>query len=82
MRYGVVGLGLLAPLLVGAPLGTVVGISFGAPADRLLLWMSLGPLLFAQPPRRDSADTDICHKQTFHWVLFFPVKLAFDLQRA
>ena len=44
-RYGVIGLGLCAPLLVGAPLGTVLGISFGAPTDRLLLWMSLGAVL-------------------------------------
>ena len=44
-RYGVMGLGLCAPLLVGAPLGTVLGISFGAPTDRLLLWMSLGAVL-------------------------------------
>jgi hypothetical protein len=44
-RYGVVGLGLLAPLLVGAPLGTALGISLGAPTDRLLLWMSLGAVL-------------------------------------
>ncbi len=41
-QYGVVGLGLLAPLLVGAPLGTALGIALGAPASRLLLWMSLG----------------------------------------
>ena len=45
MRYGVVGLGLFAPLLVGAPLGTALGIGFGAPTGRLLLWMSLGAVL-------------------------------------
>ena len=38
-RYGVVGLGLLAPLLVGAPVGTALGITFGAPGRRLLFWM-------------------------------------------
>jgi hypothetical protein len=42
VRYGVAGLGLLAPLLTGAPLGTALAIAFGAPAGRLLLWMSLG----------------------------------------
>jgi hypothetical protein len=42
VRYGVVGLGLLAPLLTGAPLGTALAIAFGAPAGRLLLWMSVG----------------------------------------
>lgn len=47
IRYGVAGVGLLAPLLVGAPLGTVLGIAFGAPAGRLLLWMSLGIVLWS-----------------------------------
>jgi hypothetical protein len=42
IRYGVAGLGLLAPLLTGAPLGTALGMALGAPAGRLLLWMSLG----------------------------------------
>jgi hypothetical protein len=44
-RYGVIGLGLAAPLLVGAPLGTAVGMSLGAPRGRLLFWMSLGAVL-------------------------------------
>jgi hypothetical protein len=41
-RYGVAGLGLLAPILIGAPLGTVLGIAMDLPANRLFLWMSLG----------------------------------------
>lgn len=41
-RYGVAGLGLLAPLLIGAPLGTVLGIAIGLPATRLFFWMGLG----------------------------------------
>lgn len=45
LRYGVIGLGLVAPLLVGAPLGTAVGMSLGAPTGRLLFWMSLGAVL-------------------------------------
>lgn len=45
LRYGVIGLGLTAPLLVGAPLGTAVGMSLGAPMGRLLFWMSLGAVL-------------------------------------
>jgi hypothetical protein len=44
-RYGVVGLGLLSPLLVGAPIGTAVGLTLGAPAGRLLFWMSVGAAL-------------------------------------
>lgn len=46
-RYGVVGLGLLAPLLVGAPLGTALGIALGAPASRLLLWIGVGIALWS-----------------------------------
>ncbi len=30
-RFGAVGLGLLAPLLVGAPLGAALGLALGAP---------------------------------------------------
>jgi hypothetical protein len=45
VRYGVIGLGLLSPLLVGAPLGTAVGMSLGAPTGRLVFWMSLGAVL-------------------------------------
>ncbi len=45
LRYGVVGLGLTAPLLVGAPLGTALGLTLGAPIGRLLFWMSLGAVL-------------------------------------
>ncbi len=41
-RYGVAGLGLAAPLLVGAPLGTVLGLLLGAQPSRLLRWMVLG----------------------------------------
>jgi hypothetical protein len=47
IRYGVAGVGLLAPLLIGAPLGTTLGVAFGAPGRRLLLWMSLGIVLWS-----------------------------------
>jgi len=46
-RYGVEGLGMLAPLLVGAPLGAALGITLGAPFNRLLIWMSLGIVLWS-----------------------------------
>jgi hypothetical protein len=45
-RYGVIGLGLLAPLLTGAPLGAALGISLGAQKGWLMLWMSTGILLW------------------------------------
>lgn len=46
-RYGLIGLGLLAPLLTGAPLGAALGLSLGAQAGRLMVWMSLGIVLWA-----------------------------------
>jgi membrane protein DedA with SNARE-associated domain len=45
--HGVLGLGLIAPLLTGAPLGTAVGIALGANVRRLLLWISIGTLLWS-----------------------------------
>lgn len=47
VRYGIPGLGLLSPLVTGAPLGTVLGLAFGAPAVRLLFWMCLGAIVWS-----------------------------------
>lgn len=47
IKYGVIGLGLLSPLLFGAPLGTAVGITFGARKDHLILWMSIGIIIWS-----------------------------------
>lgn len=46
-RYGAMGLGLLAPLITGAPLGAVVGLALGVPAKRLLLWMITGVIIWS-----------------------------------
>ena len=46
-RYGVVGLGLLAPILTGVPLGVALGLALGAPSGRLLFWSSLGAVLWS-----------------------------------
>lgn len=46
-RYGVIGLGLLAPLLTGAPLGVVVGLTLGAPTGRLLFWICIGIVIWS-----------------------------------
>lgn len=46
-RYGLIGLGLLAPLLTGAPIGAALGLSLGAQAGRLIVWMSLGIVFWA-----------------------------------
>lgn len=42
VRWGVVGLGLLAPLLTGAPLGAALAVTVGAPRGRLFFSMALG----------------------------------------
>ena len=45
-KYGVIGLGLLAPFITGAPLGTALGIAMGTPKKKLLLWISIGIVLW------------------------------------
>lgn len=46
-HYGVIGLGLLAPLLTGAPLGVALGLTLGAPPGRLFFCVSLGIVLWS-----------------------------------
>lgn len=46
-KYGVIGLGILSPLLFGAPLGTAMGIIFGAERNRLLLWITIGIVIWS-----------------------------------
>lgn len=46
-KYGIIGLGLLSPLLLGAPLGAALGIGLGASKDKLLLWMSIGIIIWS-----------------------------------
>jgi hypothetical protein len=46
-KYGVIGLGLLSPLLFGAPMGAAVGIALGARKEHLLLWMSIGIIIWS-----------------------------------
>jgi hypothetical protein len=46
-QYGVIGLGLLSPLIFGAPLGSAVGIALGAEKKRLMIWMSLGIIIWS-----------------------------------
>ncbi len=46
-RYGIAGLGLLSPSLVGAPIGTVIGIILGSPIRSLLYWMSAGIVIWS-----------------------------------
>ena len=45
-KYGI-GLGLLSPLLFGAPLGAAIGVGLGAPKNRLLLCMFVGIVIWS-----------------------------------
>lgn len=45
--YGVIGLGLLVPLLIGAPIGAALGFALGVPAGRVLFWISLGIVVWS-----------------------------------
>jgi hypothetical protein len=42
VRYGVVGWGLVSPLVFAPPMGTAIGLVLGAPRRRLLAWMAAG----------------------------------------
>lgn len=42
VRYGVIGLGLLAPLTIGAQIGVVLGLTLNAKPRPLLTWMIIG----------------------------------------
>lgn len=46
-KYGIIGLGIFSPLLFGAPLGAAIGVALGAPRNRLLIWMSLGIIIWS-----------------------------------
>jgi hypothetical protein len=46
-RYGIVGFGLLAPCLIGAPAGVALGLFLRAPSGRLLFWLITGIGLWA-----------------------------------
>lgn len=46
-RYGVIGLGLLGPLLVSPPGSAALGVALGAPRKRLLFWLSVGVSLWS-----------------------------------
>ncbi len=45
-RYGILGVAFQAPMLTGAPLGTLIALSLGAPAKKLLFWMSVSVILW------------------------------------
>lgn len=46
-RYGVVGLGIMAPLITGVALGAMIGVSLGAPPRKLITWLTVGAFLWS-----------------------------------
>jgi hypothetical protein len=38
-RYGAIGIALLSPWIIGAPVAAAFGMTLGIPARRLLVWM-------------------------------------------
>ncbi len=46
-RYGVVGLGLAAPMTVGAQIGAALGLVLDVPPRRLFLGLALGALVWS-----------------------------------
>ena len=45
-RYGVIGWGLVAPLLLGAPLAAAIGVALGAARRRLVFWLGVGAVVW------------------------------------
>lgn len=43
-KYGIIGLGFLGTITVGAPVSLAVGIGFKAPLQKLITWCCLGVL--------------------------------------
>ena len=46
-RYGLIGLGLLGPMTVGAQIGAALGLTLNAAPRRLFVWMSIGALAWS-----------------------------------
>lgn len=44
-KYGVIGLGLLAPWITGAPLAAAIGVGFKADPKKLLFWITAGVII-------------------------------------
>jgi uncharacterized membrane protein len=46
-KYGVAGLGLLSPLLVGAHIGAAFAVAAGASPQKIMLWFSIGVVFWS-----------------------------------
>jgi hypothetical protein len=45
-KYGMPGLGLISPVVPGAPQSVVIALALGAKPSRVLLWVSIGILMW------------------------------------
>ena len=43
-KYGVIGLGLLGTMTVGAPISIGIGVGFNVPTNKMVFWCNLGVL--------------------------------------
>ena len=46
-KYGIPGLGISTPILLGGPLGAAMGLTFGAAVKPLFIWLSIGIILWS-----------------------------------
>lgn len=46
-KYGIPGLGLISPLLLGAPLGAAIGITLGGDILKIIVWLSIGIIFWS-----------------------------------
>ena len=44
-KYGIIGLGFLGTMTVGAPVSLAVGVGFNAPLKKLITWCCIGVLV-------------------------------------
>ncbi len=44
-KYGVIGLGFLGTLTVGAPISIGVGVGFNVPVNKMVVWCSIGVIV-------------------------------------
>ena len=44
-KYGIIGLGFLGTMTVGAPASIAVGVGFNAPLQKLIVWCCVGVLI-------------------------------------
>ncbi len=44
-KYGIVGLGLIGTMTVGAPISIGVGVGFNVPVNKMVIWCSAGVVI-------------------------------------